>query len=110
MTDWTFGPRLDADGTTFRLWAPGADRVDLVLDETVPMQKSGNGWHNQKIERAGAGTRYQFRIDGNLIVPDPASHFQPNDVFAPSVVIDHRTFPWRASNWRGRPWHETVLL
>ena len=25
-------------------------------------------------------------------------------------MIDHSGFRWRASDWRGRPWHETVLL
>jgi len=25
-------------------------------------------------------------------------------------VIDHSSYRWRAANWRGRPWHETVLL
>jgi maltooligosyltrehalose trehalohydrolase len=25
-------------------------------------------------------------------------------------VIDHSSYRWRASGWRGRPWHETVLL
>ena len=29
---------------------------------------------------AGAATRYKFRIDGEIEVPDPASHFQPQDV------------------------------
>ena len=28
----------------------------------------------------------------------------------PSVVIDPRAYAWRNTDWRGRPWHETVLL
>ena len=35
------------------------------------------------------GTRYRFRIDDEIEVPDPASHFQPDDVHGPSEVIDH---------------------
>src|SRR5262249_5383658 len=38
------------------------------------------------------------------------SAFQPEDVFGPSEVIDHASFDWSATDWRGRPWHETVLL
>ena len=38
---------------------------------------------------AEAGTRYKFRIDDEIDVPDPASHFQPDDVSGPSEVIDH---------------------
>ncbi len=43
-------------------------------------------------------------------MPDPASAFQPEDVFGPSEVIDHASYRWRAADWRGRPWHETVLI
>ena len=43
-------------------------------------------------------------------MPDPASAFQPDDVFGPSEVIDHDAFAWRARDWRGRPWEETVLI
>ena len=29
---------------------------------------------------------------------------------APSEVIDHEAYPWRATNWRGRPWQEAVIV
>ena len=32
------------------------------------------------------------------------------DVFGPSEVIDHDDYQWRANDWRGRPWEETVFL
>ena len=32
-----FGPRLHADGVTFRLWAPKAKRVELMIDRPYPM-------------------------------------------------------------------------
>jgi maltooligosyltrehalose trehalohydrolase len=57
-----------------------------------------------------AGARYKFRIDDDIDVPDPASDFQPEDVFGPSEVIDHAAYPWRASTWRGRPWQEAVIV
>ena len=57
-----------------------------------------------------AGSLYKFRIDGELDVPDPASAFQPDDVSGPSEVIDHGSYVWRAADWRGRPWDDTVLL
>src|SRR5213596_1128615 len=58
---------------------------------------------------AKAGARYKFRIDDEIDVPDPASAFQPDDVSGPSEVIDHSSYPWRASHWRGRPWQEAVV-
>ena len=104
-----FGPQLDSKGVTFRLWAPGAQSVDLVTTATQPMHRSDDGWYELRIPGAGAGTRYRFRIDDKLNVPDPASAFQPQDVHDPSEVIDN-TYDWTAVDWRGRPWRETVLL
>jgi malto-oligosyltrehalose trehalohydrolase len=110
MNATMFGPELHPDGVTFRLWAPAAHRVELMLDHAHPMQARGDGWYETKISGARAGTLYKFRIDGELEVPDPASHFQPQDVAGPSEVIDHSQFAWQASNWRGRPWEDTAFL
>jgi maltooligosyltrehalose trehalohydrolase len=67
-----------------------------------------DGWFVLNIDGATAGTRYAFEIDGDLTIPDPASHFQPEDVHAPSEVIDH-DYAWRCPHWRGLPWHEAVF-
>src|SRR5271155_984225 len=74
------------------------------------MQRSKDGWFFVDMPGLGAGARYAFRIDGEIDVPDPASYFQPDDVFGPSEVVDHDRFAWRATDWRGRPWDETVLI
>jgi maltooligosyltrehalose trehalohydrolase len=74
------------------------------------MQRRDDGWHEVSPPGLSAGTRYKFRIDGELEVPDPASHFQPADVAGPSEVIDHASHQWRARDWRGRPWQEAVFL
>jgi maltooligosyltrehalose trehalohydrolase len=105
-----FGAKLTRDGVSFRLWAPSAKRVDLVLDKRHAMRRGEHGWYALDMPSAKAGARYKFRIDDEIDVPDPASAFQPEDVFGPSEVIDHAGFTWRAKDWRGRPWHETVLL
>jgi malto-oligosyltrehalose trehalohydrolase len=111
MNERHFGAALTPYGTTFRLWAPAAKRVDLLLEgqrHTLPSAR--HGWFEIGVAGAKAGTRYKFRIDDEIDVPDPASAFQPEDVFGPSEVIDHANYAWRAGNWRGRPWHETALL
>jgi len=105
-----FGPRLDPDGgATFRLWAPAARQVELVANGPTPMRPVGGGWYEAFVREARAGFRYKFRIDGELDVPDPASQFQPDDVFGPSEIIDHR-YAWQCDQWKGRPWHDAVLL
>ena len=109
MNERHFGAGLNLEGTTFRLWAPSAQRVELLLDRPYPLTSSKHGWFEAMVAGVKAGTRYRFRIDGEIDVPDPASAFQPEDVFGPSEVIDHASYEWRAKEWRGRPWHDTVL-
>lgn len=104
-----FGPELTKDGARFRLWAPAAKRVDLLLESPHAMTRGGDGWYSAEIPGAKAGTRYKFRIDDEIDVPDPAADFQPEDVFGPSEVIDHAAYPWRAGDWRGRPWQDAVI-
>ena len=110
MNERHFGPLLTKDGALFRLWAPAAKRVDVLLDKPHALSRGDDGWFTAEIPGVAAGTRYKFRIDDEIDVPDPASAFQPDDIFGPSEVIDHDAFPWRTNNWRGRPWHEAVVL
>lgn len=105
-----FGAELHRGGVTFRLWAPAAKRVEVMLDRPYPMQAHAEGWYEVTIPGARAGTRYKYRIDGDMEVADPASHFQPQDVLGPSEVIDHDRFPWRTNGWRGRPWEDAAFL
>jgi maltooligosyltrehalose trehalohydrolase len=105
-----FGAELHRGGVTFRLWAPAAKRVEVMLDRPYPMQAHAEGWYEVTIPDARAGTRYKYRIDGDMEVADPASHFQPQDVLGPSEVIDHDRFPWRTNGWRGRPWEGAAFL
>jgi maltooligosyltrehalose trehalohydrolase len=110
MNERQFGASLTANGASFRLWAPAAKRVDLLLDGPHPLKRGEDGWFTTEISGTKAGARYKFRIDDEIDVPDPAAAFQPDDVFGPSEIIDHSSYHWRASDWRGRPWHDTVLL
>jgi maltooligosyltrehalose trehalohydrolase len=102
---------LDANRTRFRLWAPTAQTVEVVLDEgarTLPMRRQADGWFEAEID-CGAGTRYMYRIDNGLQVPDPASRAQHGDPHGPSLVTDPGSYAWRDGDWRGRAWEETVI-
>jgi malto-oligosyltrehalose trehalohydrolase len=105
-----FGAEVLGDGgVRFRLWAPGAQQVSLVLDnQAKPMVQAGEGWH-EVVEKARPGALYRYRIEGKHDVPDPASRFQPQDADGPSEVIDPHSFEWRDAAWRGRPWQEAVI-
>ncbi len=110
MNKQQFGVKLTADGALFRLWAPAAKRVDVLLDRPHALRRDSDGWFSAQLAGVKPGALYKFRIDDEVDVPDPASAFQPRDVAGPSEVIDHGAYQWRASDWRGRPWQETVLV
>ena len=102
-----FGPEIRDDGVTFRLWAPAAKTVDLLLDTTFTME-GHEGWYRLFCPDVKPGAHYQFRIDGEIVIPDPGSRFQPQDVNGPSEVIEQR-YAWTTPDWKGRRWEETVI-
>lgn len=105
-----FGAELVEDGVRFSLWAPTATDVALVIgSKKHPMPDEGEGWRRIVLANAKAGTRYEFLVDGELTVPDPASRFQPGDVPGPSVVVDPRSYKWHEAKWAGRPWEQAVI-
>lgn len=87
--------------------------MTLALDTAgglheLPMAPAGDGWF-ETFADCGAHTRYRYRLDEALTIPDPASRSQPEGADGPSEVIDPRAFTWRHTFWRGRPWEEIAL-
>src|ERR1044071_6169200 len=108
------GAHSEAGATRFRLWAPDARQVELLV--TLPdggvrqhALSAAEGWHQSAEIAVPPGALYVYRIDGELDVPDPASRFNPQGVHGPSEVIDPLAFEWRDVGWQGRPWREAVI-
>ena len=88
---------------TFAVWAPTADRVDLVLaDRVLPLDGSADGVWRLEVPDAGHGTDYRFSVDGADPVPDPRSAWQPQGVHGPSRVFDSHLHHWDDAGWSGR--------
>ena len=109
-----FGAIPDADGVRFRVMAPCAREVQLVLHDgtaagTHRLQRCADGTFQRAVRGAAAGDRYRFRVDGSDDLPDPASRFQPEGVHGPSQVIDPAAYRWADGGWRGRPAGELVI-
>ncbi len=106
-----YGSELTGDGgARFALWAPSAKDVVLTLNGAEhPIPDVGDGWRRTAVAGVEAGARYGFRIDGDLVVPDPASRFQPDDVSGLSELIDPAAYVWADGAWTGRPWEEAVI-
>jgi len=109
-----FGATWHAGTANFRLWAPSAKAVELLLyaegeaAQSIELARSSQGWYEHRAVVAPA-TNYAYKIDRELVVPDPASRFNPRGVHAPSALIDPGAFAWSDIAWRGRPWQEAVL-
>jgi maltooligosyltrehalose trehalohydrolase len=112
--EYTFGPQWRANGETrFRLWAPSVKAASVIIGEAAyPLNAVSDGWYEAMVHCA-PGTRYRFETvneDGSTLrFADPASRLQAGDVHDESVVVDPGAYRWLNTQWRGRPWHETVL-
>ncbi|MGH7982700.1 MAG: alpha-amylase family glycosyl hydrolase [Candidatus Udaeobacter sp.] len=99
---------IGKDQTHFRVWAPKAREVDVVVEggthsEPVvyPLTPEPDGYFSGAVN-VGASSRYRFRVNGGeTFYPDPASRFQPEGPHGPSCVIDQRQFRWADTNWPG---------
>ena len=108
-----FGAEIVDDGVRFRLWAPRAASVAVTLAEDqaaepIPMRQEPDGWWSLTTDRAAAGSRYRYRVDG-ADYPDPASRSQPDGVHGASEIIDPGAYRWSDTAWQGRRWHELVI-
>jgi len=110
-----FGAQLLDDGRVrFRLWAPGADKVELCLlglepEEFLMMTPEDEGWFGIITGYGSSAYYYQYRVNEAFFVPDPASRYQPETVHGASQIVDPNDWDWQDGNWQGRPWEEVVL-
>src|SRR5689334_19287288 len=91
-------------GVHFRVWAPHASKTEVVIENrrSVEMQKEGDGYWSALVEDAQIDDLYRFRLNGDEApMPDPASRFQPEGPFGPSMIIDPRLFQWHDNDWKG---------
>lgn len=97
------GAELTASGVHFRVWAPARRTVDVVVEgrEPAPLAAEAGGWFSGEVGAVGPGARYRYRLDGELLRPDPASRFQPEGPHGPSEVVDPGRFRWTDGGWRG---------
>jgi maltooligosyltrehalose trehalohydrolase len=122
MPEWipSLGALFDGAGTTFRVWAPDYEQIDVVIErvrmpstslggapdatpDTVirSLSREPSGYWSGRFDdiRPGALYRYRLNASDGQVFPDPASRFQPHGVHGPSQVVDAATFPWTDDAW-----------
>jgi maltooligosyltrehalose trehalohydrolase len=108
------GATLLPDGRCrFRVWAPRAARVDLLLlspsARVHPLVPQERGYHETIVEDVPAGATYLYRLDDGARHPDPASRLQPEGVHGPSAVVAPPDGDPIDAAWIGLPLERYVL-
>ncbi len=101
------GALAQPDGSVqWRVWAPKARRVDLVLLDrdqrrTFALTATERNHFELTLSNIPEDQRYWYRLDGGPDRPDPASLWQPDGVDGPSAVVRTDRFPWSDRDWHG---------
>ncbi|MEY9937704.1 malto-oligosyltrehalose trehalohydrolase [Streptacidiphilus sp. MAP5-3] len=95
----------------FAVWAPEAQRVEVVVDGASHRMRPDpgrGGWWRADVPTDPAAGRYGFRLDGGPVLPDPRSPRQPDGPDGSSQLVDHAAFRWQHP-WTGRGLAGAVL-
>lgn len=102
------GAEPSSGGTHFRVWAPQSTRMEVVIEggDRPPLKQAlsrePQGYFSGLAAGCRTGDLYRFRLDGgDTLRPDPASRFQPQGPFGPSMVVDPAPFHWHDDSWGG---------
>jgi maltooligosyltrehalose trehalohydrolase len=76
--------------------------VDVAgSSRAIPLVRDASGVWSATIAGVRPGSRYAYRLNGQLKRPDPYSRFQPEGVHGPSEVVDPAAYAWHDAAWRG---------
>lgn len=109
------GAICSADGRlTWRVWAPRAKRVELVVIDhgrrtMLPMAAENGGYFNHSATGVRDGQRYAYRLDGGEERQDPCSLWQPEGVPGASAVVKPDAFGWTDRAWKGVTREDLVI-
>src|SRR5216684_1234019 len=108
-----FGARPAPTGVQFKVWAPKAKELAVVLaarDKTsVPLTRIEADIFVGLLTQSRAGDDYFYLIDGGVRRPDPVSRWQPKGVHGASRVVDPDEFRWSDHHWKGIELKDYVL-
>ena len=115
----TCSRRLGADfspeGVRYSVWAPEKEKVTVHIrraesnqETELPLSKTDDGYFTALDENGRAGDLYTFTVDDQQGLPDLASHYQPQGLSGPSMVIDPAAYKWKTPQWK-TPSREQVI-
>jgi len=106
------GASVSEGGVRFRVWAPKASSVSLVIlgdKETFLMNTEDRGYFSTFIQGLEPGKSYCYLLNEDQARPDPVSRSQPDGVHGASEVVDPSLFKWEDQDWKGISLDEMIL-
>lgn len=91
------------------VWAPRAERVDLLLPHQRHPMAPGEDGHWHLTVETGPGTTYAFSLDGGDPRPDPRGLRLPDGPHGWSQLFDPGDFAWTDQRWTGVPLEGAVI-
>lgn len=110
------GATLGAGGTTFRVWAPNADRVFVTgtfngwAEAVDALRRQDDGTFVGTIAAASEGDEYQYIIEragARGRRTDPRARRVTNSAGNGIIVTDR--FAWQTTNYQTPPWDDAVI-
>jgi maltooligosyltrehalose trehalohydrolase len=97
-------------GARFTVWAPRSHRLAVrVAGRDRPLAPKPHGWFEGEVKGVSDGAEYALVLDGDRVLPDPASCRQPQGVHGPSALFDPARYAFEDAGWRGLPLEELVF-
>ncbi len=107
-------------GVTFRVWAPHASAVAVLLAppdgaSSVPLATEAGGIWSADVEGVAAGQQYQYVLTTSSALPPRVDPYARNVANGGSqdanaaVVYDEQAFDWGPVNWGSPGWTELVI-
>ncbi len=93
-------PIFQENAVTWRVWAPRAENVELVLsrsssEERIAMNAEENGFYTMTLPDHHSGERYGYSLNGGPVRPDPATVSQPEGVHQMSALFSPADYSWK---------------
>ena len=92
------------------LWAPEAKSVQLKLaNRNLSLSKGEFGYWSLETADLSAGDTYQFLLDDEIVITDPASLLQADGVHGAATAYHLNNFQWTDQQWQNLPLHTYIF-
>jgi 1,4-alpha-glucan branching enzyme len=103
------GANLQNGRLNLSVWAPLLEKLTYhpIKGKEEEMQKDGE-YFNLVLEDCRDGDLYLFK-NGDKLLPDPLSRFQPEGVDGPSMLVELSGYNWSANKWISHSMKDLII-